>query len=143
MSVGQEAHHRGYRIEGQKHGEGMLIRVSPTRPDLPELKYSRFRTIQAPWAKAVCDVVRYIDGEIACRNSHAHDHYRADPALSYEKTRPNPVRQEEKETLRKLGDKLKLLGNELLAETPTVSRENNKSNLVTLHFPKRPLPPPR
>ena len=61
VSVKQEAHHRGYRIEGFKQGEGMLLRVSPTRPDLPTLKYSRFLTLRASWIKAVGVVAGYID----------------------------------------------------------------------------------
>ena len=61
VSVRQEAHYRGYRIEGLKQGEGLLLRVIPTRPGLPVLKYSRFRTLRAPWVKAVGVVVGYID----------------------------------------------------------------------------------
>ena len=61
VSVRQEAHYRGYRIEGLKQGEGLLLHVSPTRPDLPVLKYSRFWTQRSPWVKAVSVVVGYID----------------------------------------------------------------------------------
>lgn len=61
MSVMQEAHHRGYRIEGVKQGEGILLRVTPTRPDLPTLRFSRFRTLRSTWLKAVGVVARYID----------------------------------------------------------------------------------
>jgi hypothetical protein len=61
VSVRQEAHHRGYRIEGVKQGEGLLLRVTPTRPDLPTLRYSRFRTLRSTWLKAVGVVVGYID----------------------------------------------------------------------------------
>ena len=59
--VKQEAHHRGYRIEGVKQGEGLLLHVTPTRPDLPILEYSRFRTLRSTWVKAVRVVVGYID----------------------------------------------------------------------------------
>ena len=61
VSVRQEAHHRGYHIEGVKQGEGLLLRVTPTRPDLPALRYSRFRTLRSRWLKAVGVVVGYID----------------------------------------------------------------------------------
>ena len=61
VSVRQEAHYRGYRIEGVKQGEGLLLRVSPTRPDLPVLKYSQFRTLRSTWVKALGVVAGYID----------------------------------------------------------------------------------
>ena len=57
VSVRQEARYRGYLIEGLQQGDGLLLRVTPTRPYLPILKYSRFRT----WLKAVGVVVGYID----------------------------------------------------------------------------------
>ena len=60
-SVKQEARHREYRIEGVKEGKGTLLRVTPTRPDLPILEYSRFRTIRGTWVKAVDAVCGYID----------------------------------------------------------------------------------
>ena len=61
VSVRQAAHYRGYHIEGVKQGEGLLLRVTPTRPDLPVLKYSRFRTLRATWVQAVGVVAKYID----------------------------------------------------------------------------------
>jgi hypothetical protein len=61
VSMRQEAHHRGYFIEGLKQGEGLLLRVTPTRPGLPTLKYSRFWTLRGSWVKAVGVVVGYID----------------------------------------------------------------------------------
>ena len=62
MSGRQEALYRGYRIEGAKDGEGMLLRVNPTRPDLPRLAYSRFRTLpRGTWSGAVDVVCGYID----------------------------------------------------------------------------------
>ena len=61
VSIRQEAHYRGYRIEGVKQGEGVLLGVTPARPDLPVLKYSRFRTLRSTWFKAVGVVVGYID----------------------------------------------------------------------------------
>ena len=61
VSVKQETHHRGYRIEGVKQGEGMLLSVFPTRPNLPTLKYSRFRTLRGSWINAVSVVTGYID----------------------------------------------------------------------------------
>lgn len=60
-SVKEEARHREYRIEGVKEGKGMRLRVTPTRPDLPILEYSRFRTIHGTWVKAVDAVCGYID----------------------------------------------------------------------------------
>lgn len=65
VSVRQEAHHRGYRIEGMKQGEGILLRVTPTRPDLPTLSYSQFRTLRSTWRNAVDVVVGYIDESLS------------------------------------------------------------------------------
>jgi hypothetical protein len=61
----QEAHYRGYRIEGEKKGEGLILRVTPTRAGLPSLPCWRFRTLRAPWNKAVGDVATYIDQALA------------------------------------------------------------------------------
>jgi hypothetical protein len=62
VSVKRETHHhRGYRIEGVRQGEGMLLSVLPTRPKLPTLKYSRFRTLRGSWINAVSVVTGYID----------------------------------------------------------------------------------
>ena len=61
VSIRQEAHYRGYRIEGAKQGQGMLLRVIPTRPYLPVLRYAHFRTLRSTWIKAVGVVVGYID----------------------------------------------------------------------------------
>ena len=61
VSIRQEAHYRGYRIEGAKQGQGMLLRVTPTRPYLPALRYAHFRTLRSTWVKAVDVVVGYID----------------------------------------------------------------------------------
>ena len=42
----------------------MLLRVIPTRPDLPRLRYSRFRTLpQGTWPKALGVICGYIDNE--------------------------------------------------------------------------------
>jgi hypothetical protein len=56
----REAHHRGYRIEGDKKGDGIIIRVTPTRAGLPDLPSWRFRTIRGSWETVVVDVVRAI-----------------------------------------------------------------------------------
>ena len=61
VSPQHEAHHRGYRIEGEQKSEGFLLRVTPTRAGLPRLPWSRFRTLRASWAEAVRDVTRFID----------------------------------------------------------------------------------
>jgi hypothetical protein len=61
VSLRQEARHRGYRIEGVELGEGIRLHVTPTRPDLPTLRYSRFRTLRSTWLKAVGVVAGYID----------------------------------------------------------------------------------
>ena len=61
VSAKQEAHYRGYRIYGATRGEGILLHVTPTRPQLPVLKYSRFRTLRSTWPKAVGVVAGYID----------------------------------------------------------------------------------
>ena len=60
MTRGSVTHYRGYHIEGVKQGGGMLLRVIPTRPNLPILKYSRFRTVRATWDKALGVVTGYI-----------------------------------------------------------------------------------
>jgi hypothetical protein len=44
-----------------KQGEGTLLSVFPMRPNLPTLKYSRFRTLRGSWINAVCVVAGYID----------------------------------------------------------------------------------
>ena len=69
VSVRQEAHYRGYRIEGVTQGEGLLLHVTPTRPDPPSLRYSRFRTLRSTWLKAVGVVAEYIDESL---NETAH-----------------------------------------------------------------------
>ena len=63
--MNKEAHHRGYLIEGEKKGEALILRVTPTRAGLPNLPYRRFHTVRASWAKAVCDVAKYIDDALA------------------------------------------------------------------------------
>ena len=62
VSVRQEDLYRGYRIEGAKEGTCMLLRVIPTRPDLPRLGCSRFRSLpRGTWLKALGVVRGYID----------------------------------------------------------------------------------
>ena len=61
----RQAHHCGYRIEGEKRGEGFLLHVTPVRAGLPRLPWARFRTIRGAWDKAVYDVSRYIDDFLA------------------------------------------------------------------------------
>jgi len=62
VSVRQEALYRGYRIEGAKEGECLLLHVIPLRADLPRLAYSRFRTLpHGTWPKALGVVYSYID----------------------------------------------------------------------------------
>lgn len=58
-----EAHHRGYRIEGERKGEGWILRVTAIGVGLSNLPYTRFHTVGASsnWAKAVLDVTCYID----------------------------------------------------------------------------------
>ena len=72
VSPRHEAHHRGYRIEGEQKSEGFLLRVTPTRAGLPRLSWSRFRTLRASWAKAVRDVTRYIDDALADIETRKH-----------------------------------------------------------------------
>ena len=61
----QEALYRGYRIEGAKAGECTILRVIPTKPDLPSLEYSRFRSFpRCTWPKAVEVVCSYIDQSV-------------------------------------------------------------------------------
>jgi hypothetical protein len=62
VSIRQEALYRGYRIEGTKDGECTILRVIPTRPDLPDLTYSRFRSFpRGTWRKAAEVVCDYVD----------------------------------------------------------------------------------
>src|SRR5262245_47347405 len=61
VSVKRDAHHQGCCIEGVKQGEGILLSVFPTRPNLPTLQYSRFRTLRGSWINAVSVVTGYID----------------------------------------------------------------------------------
>ena len=61
VSVKREAYHRGYRIEGVKQGDGMLLSVFPTRLNLLTLQYSRFRTLRGSWIRSVSVVTGYID----------------------------------------------------------------------------------
>jgi hypothetical protein len=42
----------------------MLLRVIPTRPYLPALRYAHFRTLRSTWVKALDVVVGYIVGYI-------------------------------------------------------------------------------
>ena len=72
VSPRHEAHHRGYRIEGEQKSEGFLLRVTPTRAGLPRLPWSRFCTLRASWAKAVRDVTRYIDDALADIENRKH-----------------------------------------------------------------------
>ena len=60
----QAAQYQGYHITGEKKGEGWILHVTPTRAGLPSLPCSRFRTVRAPWEKAVVDVARYIDQQV-------------------------------------------------------------------------------
>ena len=63
----QAAQYQGYLITGEKKGEGWILHVTPTRAGLPSLPCSRFRTVRAPWEKAIGDVARYIDQVLAER----------------------------------------------------------------------------
>lgn len=66
----QEAHYRGYRIEGQKRGQVIFVKVSPSRWHLPVLRFTRFRVIRSTWAKTLVEVAAYIDEmltEITCQ----------------------------------------------------------------------------
>jgi hypothetical protein len=75
ISTRQEARYRGYLIEESKQGEVLLLRVTPTRPHLPILKYSRFRTLRSTWFKALGVVVEYIDEALteAAHTETAHE----------------------------------------------------------------------
>jgi hypothetical protein len=73
VSVRQEALYRGYRIEGTKEGECTILRVIPTRPDLPSLEYSRFRSFpRGTWRGAVEVVQGYVDRAWGDRTSLSH-----------------------------------------------------------------------
>jgi hypothetical protein len=66
----QEALYRGYRIEGGQKGECLLLQVIPTRPDLPTLSYSQFKSLpHCTWPKAVEIVCGYIDQDFGDRAS--------------------------------------------------------------------------
>jgi hypothetical protein len=54
----------------------MFLRVIPTRPDLPRLEYSRFRTLhRGTWPKAVDVVCGYIDQALDELPSQFHGGY--------------------------------------------------------------------
>jgi hypothetical protein len=62
VAAKQEALYRGYRIQGAKEGECTILHVTPTKPDLPSLEYSRFRALpHCKWPKAIEVVCSYID----------------------------------------------------------------------------------
>jgi hypothetical protein len=62
VSVRQEALYRGFRIEAVKAGECLLLRVIPTKPNLPSLIYSRFLSLpRGSWSKALEVVCGHID----------------------------------------------------------------------------------
>jgi hypothetical protein len=56
-----EAHYRGYKIEGAPNGRSWVLHVQPIRPELPILSTSSFRVIQSTWSKAVSEAVARID----------------------------------------------------------------------------------
>jgi hypothetical protein len=73
VSVRQEALYRGYRIEGTKDGECTILRVIPTRPNLPRLVYSRFRSFpRCTWRKAAEVVCDYVDQALGDQTSLPH-----------------------------------------------------------------------
>ena len=56
------AHYRGYKIEAELD-DRWLVRVEPTRPDLPILAFSTFRVpLAATLAEALDDARARIDG---------------------------------------------------------------------------------
>jgi hypothetical protein len=61
VRVPHESQHRGYRIEGEKRGEGFLLQVTAMRAGLPQLPWARFRIIRGSWDKGAHDVASYID----------------------------------------------------------------------------------
>jgi hypothetical protein len=65
-----EALYRGYRIEGTNEGECIILCVIPIRRNLPNLAYSRFRSLpHGTWPKAVEVVCNYIDEALSDRTS--------------------------------------------------------------------------
>jgi hypothetical protein len=73
VCVRQEALYRGYRIEGTKEGECTILRVIPTRPNLPSLAYSRFRSFpRGTWRKAAEVVCDYVDQALRDQTSLSH-----------------------------------------------------------------------
>ena len=62
VSVRQEALYRGFRIEAVKAGGCLLLRVIPTKPNLPSLTYSRFLSLpRGSWSNALAVVCGHID----------------------------------------------------------------------------------
>ena len=61
VAVKQETHSSGIPHRRSEARPGSASSVIPTRPGLPALKYSRFRTLRSAWLKAVGVVVGYID----------------------------------------------------------------------------------
>jgi hypothetical protein len=65
MLMRQDAVYRGFRIEGARDGACMLLRVVPTKPGLPRLTYTSFRTLpRGSWSAAVDVVCGYIDNDL-------------------------------------------------------------------------------
>jgi hypothetical protein len=60
-----EAHYRGYKIEGAPegapNGRSWVLHVQPIRPELPILSISSFRVMQSTWPQAVSQAVARID----------------------------------------------------------------------------------
>ena len=128
VSVRQEALYRGYRIEGAKEGECMLLRVIPTKRDLPHLEYSRFRTLhRGTWPKAVTVVCGYIDkgfGDFAsqCPQTESYGAY----------SEFGPTKRSRVEKLLQLRDQLQVL---------ELNRLGTRPMLAFLELsPKVPLP---
>ena len=55
------AHYRGYRIEGESDGQSWLLRVRPTKPNLPVLWLSSFRVVEPTWDRALSEAHEHID----------------------------------------------------------------------------------
>jgi hypothetical protein len=55
------AYYRGYRIEGEKERQGWLLRVNPTKSELPILRSADFRLTEKTWPQALSEAVARID----------------------------------------------------------------------------------
>ena len=107
VSIRQEALYRGFRIEGTTDGTCILLRVIPTRPDLPRLECSRFRSLpQGTWPNALRMVCGCIDSgfkHLAQADLHASDSERVNKLLRLQDKLRSEVNRREATAMPRVG----------------------------------------